>query len=104
MIIQHIRITFLLVAVITHPGMTTVVIADSEQWKTRSEDNLQLVISNMTDDFRYFGICGEQAEMLAEQTADFGTNGIMTTIAAVGIGPLVVNMIVTDARTCPRAA
>lgn len=104
MFIQQIKITLLLAAAITHLGVTTMVIADPEQWMKRSEENLQLVIRNMTDDFRYFGICGEQAKMLAEQTADFGTNGIMTTIAAVGIGPLVVNMIATDARRCPKKA
>ena len=104
MFIQQIKITFLLAAAITHLSVTTTVIADPEQWMKRSEENLQLVIRNMTDDFRSFGICGEQAKMLAEQTADFGTNGIMTTIAAVGIGPLVVNMIAADTRTCPKKA
>ena len=104
MFIQQIKIALLLAAAITHLSVTTVVTADPEQLITGSEENLQLVIKNMTDDFRHFGICGEQAKMLAEQTADFGTNGIMTTIAAVGIGPLVVNMIATDTRPCPRAA
>jgi type II secretory pathway component PulJ len=102
MLIQQINGALLAAAAITSLTITTPVIADSERQMTQSEENLQLVIRYMTEDFRAFGICGEQAKMLAEQTADFGTSGIMTTIAAVGIIPLVVNIIATNAKPCPR--
>ena len=39
--------------------------------------------------------------MLAERTAEFVTIGIMTTIAAVGIGPLVLDIAGTKTSTCP---
>jgi hypothetical protein len=45
----------------------------------------ELVVANMTADFVDFGVGRGQAEMLARQTADFGTLGEMTTVAAIGI-------------------
>ena len=47
--------------------------------------NHRLVVSNMTALFRAFGLGGQQGEMLAQQTADFGTLGAMETVATVGI-------------------
>jgi len=47
--------------------------------------NQAIVVANMTNDLRYFRMCPQQAAMLAEQTADFGVLGLMTTAAAVGI-------------------
>lgn len=47
--------------------------------------NHQLVIANMTADLQTFRLCPEHAEMLAEQTADFGVLGMMTTVAAFGL-------------------
>lgn len=47
--------------------------------------NRELVVANMTADLQYFHLCSQQAAMLAEQTADFGILGLMTTVAAVGI-------------------
>jgi hypothetical protein len=64
--------------------------------------NLRLVIRNMTDDFQYFGIGRQQAEMLAEQTADFGTHGMLTTMAAVGIVPLLTNVIAFTNKDLPE--
>ena len=104
MITQHIHTASLVAAAIVHLTTTAPAVAEQDPWTKQSEENLQLVIRNMTDDFRAFGICGEQAKMLAEQTADFGTGGIMTTIAAVGIGPLVFNRTASSTRTCPREA
>jgi hypothetical protein len=104
MIIQQINAAILITAVIVHFTTTAPAVADPEEWIKQSESNLQLVIGNMIDDFRAFGICGEQARMLAEQTADFGTSGIMTTIAAVGIGPIVMNVVATTTGPCPRTA
>lgn len=104
MTIQQIQLTFLITAVTVNLTITLPATADPDQWLKRSEENLQLVISNMTEDFHAFGICGQQAKMLAEQTADFGIGGIMTTIAAVGIGPLVVNMLGTRTKPCPIEA
>ena len=48
-------------------------------------NNQDLVVANMTADLRDFHMCSEQAAMLAEQTADFGVLGLMTTVAAIGI-------------------
>lgn len=48
-------------------------------------ENHRLVVSNMTSVFQAFGLGGQQAEMLARQTADFGTLGAMDTVATVGI-------------------
>jgi hypothetical protein len=63
-----------------------------------AEANHQLVVRNMREDFRSFGIGVQQAQMLAEQTADFGTKGMLTTMAAVGFGPLLANVIVVRAK------
>lgn len=43
------------------------------------------VINSMSADLRDFRMCNEQAQMLAEQTADFGVLGMMTTVEAIGI-------------------
>ncbi|MDJ0740070.1 MAG: hypothetical protein QNJ91_10150 [Gammaproteobacteria bacterium] len=48
-------------------------------------DNDALVVANMTADLRDFGMCSQQARLLADQTADFGVLGLMTTVAAVGM-------------------
>lgn len=47
--------------------------------------NHEFVVANMSADLESFGFCPRQAAMLAEQTADFGVLGLMTTVAAVGI-------------------
>ena len=98
------KTTSLVMAVIVHLSTPAPAAADAEQSSKASEENLQLVIRNMTADFHAFGIHGQQARMLAEQTADFGTLGIMTTIAAIGITRPVVNMVATRTIRCLRGA
>lgn len=44
-----------------------------------------LVVRNMTVDFQSLGLGTQQAKMLAEQTADFGVLGMITTVAAIGL-------------------
>lgn len=105
MFILPTNIAALVAAVIVHLAMTTPTIGDPKATVDRTIDeieNQQLVISNMTGDFRDFGLGTEQAKMLAEQTADFGTLGMLTTMAAVGIVPLPVNMVAINKKSCPR--
>lgn len=47
--------------------------------------NHEIVVDTMTDDLLFFRMCAQQATMLAQQTADFGVLGLMTTVAAIGI-------------------
>lgn len=58
-----------------------------------SLDDDQFVIANMAATLESFGLGQEQAWMLAEQTAEFGTEGLMTTVAAIGIGAEQAEMI-----------
>ena len=60
-------------------------VARTDEAHLRQLTNHEVVVANMTADLRYFQLCPEQAAMLAEQTADFGVLGLMTTVAAVGI-------------------
>ena len=65
-----------------------------------AEQNHLLVVHNMSADFRSFGIGTQQARMLAEQTADFGVLGMLTTMAAVGIDPFPGRRIALVDTTC----
>ncbi|MGB5254796.1 MAG: hypothetical protein WBN68_18970 [Sedimenticolaceae bacterium] len=101
----QINTAFVVAAVVVHLTITTPTIGDPEAIIDRTIDeirNQQLVIRNMTGDFRDFGLGREQARMLAEQTADFGTLGMLTTMAAVGIVPLPVNMTSSKNKSCVR--
>ena len=104
MSIEQIKTAVLVVAVVAYLTITAPSFADQDYRPQRSDENLELVVRNMTRDFHAFRICGEQAKVLAEQTAAFGTIGIMSTIAAVGIGPLVLNVAGTKTSICPGMA
>lgn len=76
--------------------------ASAESDNDQTEQNHAVVVRNMTDTLRSICLGGQQAAMLAEQTADFGTRGMLTTVAAIGLGPLVLNTI-AGRKPIPRA-
>jgi len=105
MLVQHTNTTLMVAAVIVYLTMMPPLTAEQDLTKHQSNqelNNIQVVVRNMTEDFRYFGIGPEQAAMLAEQTADFGTSGMLTTMAAVGIVPVLANVMVFTDRSFPK--
>lgn len=88
MIVEHRKSEFAATLVVTALVAASWTLALSDPFVGRSDgdsENYRLVVSNMSAVFSAFGLGGQQGEMLARQTADFGTLGAMTTVATVGI-------------------
>lgn len=57
-------------------------------------DGDQLAVASLIPKFQALGLRREQAEMLAEQNAGFGTYGLLITAAAIGIASTQANRVV----------
>jgi hypothetical protein len=57
-------------------------------------DGDQLAIASLIPKFQALGLRREQAEMLAEQTAGFGTLGLLISAAAIGVGSRQANRVI----------
>jgi hypothetical protein len=88
MIVEHRKSEFAATLIVATLVAASWTLALSDPYVARSDgesENYRLVVRNMSAVFSAFGLGGQQGEMLAVQTADFGTLGAMTTVATVGI-------------------